>query len=368
MSILLIAAGWGIIAIQLIYIICFLAGFRRKAHATGLTTPPVSVIVCAHDEEANLRELLPQLLRQDYPNFEVIVVEDRSNDHTYDFLLQFCQEHPKVKMVRVNYLPEHITGKKFALTLGVKAARHDWVLLTDADCRPASDQWIRCMASSMEGQRQIVLGYSPYMVSKGYLNVFIRFESLITSIQFIGWALLGKPYMGTGRNLAYQKSLFLNNKGFNKHLSVTGGDDDLFVNQHANASNVAVSIGEQSMIWSVPKETWKSFLHQKLRHLAVGKRYRFFDKLRLGVFSITWILTWLLVLPLSVQSFSSMSFMWTGLIVRELMLMLLIHRASRKLGDAFEAWKTPFLDFNYAIYYLGTGLVALVSKRIRWKI
>jgi hypothetical protein len=173
--------------------------------------------------------------------------------------------------------------------------------------------------------------------------------------------------MGVGRNLAYRKSLFFNNKGFHKHLHVTGGDDDLFVNEHATKTNVAVSLGSQTLMPSKPKKTWKDFLFQKLRHLAVGKHYTFSDKLLLSSFSFTWILSWLFVAPLLFWLPPMVGYVWIGFVVRELLLIGLIHHASRVLGDPFEAWKTPFLDFNYAIYYLGTGLGALVSKRVRWK-
>ena len=363
----LVIAFWSVIGIQLFYLIAFLITFLRKREARPDATPAVSVIVCAHDEEKNLKELIPLLLQQDYPDFEIIVVEDRSNDSTYDYLLQATADHPRLKMVRVKYLPDHITGKKFAITLGVKAAAYDWVLLTDADCRPFGNQWIRAMAAHMTADKQIVLGFSPYLVLPGYLNAFVRFESLITAIQFMGLALLNRPYMGTGRNLAYRKSLFLDNKGFNKHLTINGGDDDLFVNQHAVPGNTAVNLETRGIVRSIPKSTWRKFLYQKLRHLSVGKRYRLRDRARLGLFSMTWILTWAIV-PFMVQTSFLWSFLWVGFLIREIMLMVLVHRASRTMGDPFEAWKTPLLDFNYAIYYLGTGLVALASKRIRWKI
>ncbi|MBL7849958.1 MAG: glycosyltransferase [Cyclobacteriaceae bacterium] len=324
------------------------------------------MVVCAHDEEANLRELVPLLLAQDYPDFEVIVVEDRCNDGTYDYLLEATRQHARLKMVRVKYLPDHLTGKKYAVTLGLKAALHDWVLLTDADCRPSGNQWIRSMASRMMPDKQIVIGYSPYYREPGYLNAFIRFESLVTAIQFVGRALLGSPYMGTGRNLAYRKALFLDNKGFNGHLAVTGGDDDLFVNRHATAANTAVSLGDASLMRSLPKRTWASFFHQKRRHLSVGKYYRWRDRWRLGLFASTWILSWAL-LPVTLLPPALPYFAWIGFVLRVLLLSILIHRASRKMGEPFEAWKTPLLDFNYAIYYLGTGLSALASKRIRWK-
>jgi len=224
------------------------------------------------------------------------------------------------------------------------------------------------MCSHIEPSRQFVIGYSPYMKSPDYLNAFIRFESLVTAVQFVGRALRGSPYMGTGRNLAYRKDLFLASKGFNKHLGVTGGDDDLFVNEHATPSNTAVCIGDDAVTHSMPKKRWREFLYQKLRHLAAGKRYKMRDRVVLGLFSSTWILSWLFVVPLLFLMPFPAAYLWIGLIVREGLLITVVHRVSRTLGDAFESWKTPLLDFNYAIYYLGTGLVALASKRVRWKI
>src|SRR6185295_1046572 len=306
----------------------FLIAFARRKETISGETPPVSIIVCAHDEEQNLRELIPLLLQQDYPQMEIIVVEDRCNDGTYDFLLEATQHDQRLKMVRVRHLPDHINGKKYALTLGIKAATFEWVLLTDADCRPEGNQWVRTMGAHFQSEKEIVIGYSPFVKAGGYLNSFIRFESLLTSIQFIGSALLGRPYMGVGRNLAYRKKLFIDNKGFNNFLSVTGGDDDLFVNQHATSTNTAVNISKGSLVWSLPKRTWREFGVQKLRHLSAGKKYQISDKLRLGLFSITWILSWLFVVPVLIVLPAMQSLVWVGFAVRELFLMTLVYRAS----------------------------------------
>ncbi len=328
--------------------------------------PAISVIVAAHDEEENLRELVSSLLEQDHPEFEVIIVEDRCNDGTYDYLLGATKQYPRLKMVRVVHKPEHIHGKKFALTLGIKAAKYDWVLLTDADCRPAGKSWITRMSEQAVGPAELVLGFSPYIKHPGLLNSFIRFESFLTGIMFIGLALIGKPYMGVGRNLAYRKSLFLGNKGFNGHLGVTGGDDDLFVNRHASAANTRVCIGVDALVMSKPKTSWAGFYFQKLRHLSVGKHYKFSDKIILGSFSLSWVLTWLLIVPVFIFS-PLKDWIAAAFLFRWIALIYLFHAVPRKLGDSFEAWKVPFLDFIYAFYYLVAGLVALVSKKVRWK-
>ncbi len=316
---LLILACVAFLGIQIIYLSLFLYAFLNKKTFPGQVPQPVSVIICAHDEEANLRELIPLLLLQDHPEFEIIIVEDRGNDGTYDYLLSATKEKKHLKMVRVVYLPEHITGKKFALTLGIKAAKYDWVLLTDADCRPDGNRWLKQMSGRFNGECQIVLG------------------------------------------------LFLDNKGFNTHLGLAGGDDDLFVNEHARKRNTTTAIGKGALVYSKPKTTWREFYYQKLRHLFAGKRYKLSTKLVLGLFSISWIAVWILAVP--VAFFAPEGGWLVGLIVfRWVVMVLLFYDAPRKLGDGFEAWKVPLMDFIYAFYYLVAGLTALISKKVRWRV
>jgi glycosyltransferase involved in cell wall biosynthesis len=353
------------VGVQLLYLIAFLIAFLRKRTEKENSPVPVSVIVCAHDEEQNLKELIPQLLAQQYESFEIIIVNDRSNDGTYDFLLEETKKNPRLRMVHVDHLPGHVNGKKYGITLGIKAASYEWILLTDADCRPASDHWIATMAKRFQPQVNFVLGFSPYKKVGGFLNLFIRFESLVTALQYFSFALLKNPYMGVGRNLAYRKSLFLEKKGFNQFLNVTGGDDDLLVNQHAKGSSTEVQFHADAHQYSIPKTTWKAFFHQKVRHLSVGKRYRLKHRILLGVFGLTWIITWFT--GVTILSFHVENWWVIGaLVIRMILLLIILRTMLRQTGLKFELWALLFLDFLYSIYYISTGLAALTTKKIRW--
>ena len=352
--------------IQVIYFLLFFYAFSKKRIKVSVPSIPVSVIVCAQDEEQNLRELVPLLLEQYHLEFEIIIVEDRSNDNSFEYLLEESRKNPMLRIVRVDHKPEHVNGKKYALTLGIRAAKFEWILFTDADCRPSGKHWITDMVKEAGDDTKFVLGYSAYKKLPGGLNTFIRFETLLTGIQYIAYALLGRPYMGVGRNLVYRKSLFLSTKGFHPYMDTTGGDDDLFVNQHATKSNTKVSIGPDSLVYSEPEKSWEGFYIQKLRHLSVGKYYKFSDKLFLALFSITWILTTLVVLP--AMYFTPFFYVVLVILgVRWLIMMSVFYKGSRKLGDRFEAWLVPVLDIIYTFYYLVTGLVAFTSKNVRWK-
>lgn len=339
---------------------------RRKRQGTQDRKPPVSVVICAHDEEENLKTLIPLLLEQNYPTFEVVIVNDRSNDSTFDWLIAETRKDHRLRMVHVNRLPEHVTSKKYALTLGIKSAMYDWILLTDADCRPVSAEWIAGMSTHFQENTKFVLGFSPYKKAPGLLNLFVRFETLLTAIQYLGFALLRQPYMGVGRNLAYRKSFFLEKKGFVNMLRIVGGDDDLFVNRHATGANTAVSISPATTMVSVPKQMWKAFFIQKIRHLSVGKHYTFRFRLLIGLFMLSWIITWWVGIPL--LAFKTMTVAVGALMgARCLLLTIVFYNSTRRLEEKFEVWAVPFLDFLFSIYYISTGLVALLTKKIRWK-
>lgn len=326
----------------------------------------ITVVVCAHDEEENLKELIPLLLAQDYPNFEVIIVDDRSNDGTYDYLLGLKDTTPQLKMVRVESSPGHVNGKKYGLTLGIKAAANDIVLLTDADCRPATDQWIAEMSKGFDSDEiKFVLGYSPYTVEKGLLNNFIQWETIITAINYLGSAGWGDAFMGVGRNLAYRKSFFLDNKGFNAHLKVTGGDDDLFVNAHATSNNTHAIINPASLVYSVPKKTFGTYWKQKLRHLSVGKRYKAGDKINLGLWSFSQIGFWV---TLFILAFSNAGLYWAlgGFLGREVVTAGLLSYFHRLTGHRFLYWTLPVIDIIYGVYLLLAGGRATFAKRVTW--
>lgn len=355
--------------IQVVYLFIFTFGMARFRAASSVspTSAPVSIIICAHDEETHLKELIPQLLDQSYPDIEIIVVNDRSNDGTFEYLMEQGRKDPRVRMVNVDHVPGHVNSKKYALTLGIRAARNEWLLLTDADCRPTGPNWIASMSSAFRENTQFVLGISPYQKSGGFLNLFIRFESLLTALQYSSFALLKSPYMGVGRNLAYRKSFFLQEKGFNQYMNVTGGDDDLYVNQHANAGNTRIILGKDAAVMSYPETSWGAFFRQKKRHLSVGKYYKFKHRFWLGLFISTWLISWALFIPIVALQTTMLYVAVGAMIFRILMLIITLQSGIKRFGQNFELWTVPFLDFLFSIYYLTTGLITLGAKNVRWK-
>ena len=213
LQVIFVVAG----AAQIFYYLYFylrVATYRQKADKP--LTPPVSVIIAARNEYDNLAANLPSILEQDYPDFEVVVVNDGSWDETELLLEEFQKRYSNLKVVKRPANEYYDAGKKLAITLGIKGAKHERLLFTDADCRPVSRKWIQAMVAQAEGDK-LVLGYSPYEKRKGLLNRVIRSDAYLTAMNYMSFSLAGFPYMGVGRNLSYTKSTFFEVGGFRRH-------------------------------------------------------------------------------------------------------------------------------------------------------
>ncbi len=250
----------------------------------------ISVVICARNEADNLERFLPLILEQVYPKFEVVVVNDCSTDRTEELLSEMKVRYDKLRYTNIPLNEKFSHGKKLALTIGLKSALYDHVLLTDADCYPAGKLWLQSMARNLGKEKEIVLGYGRYEKQKGLLNIMIRYETVFTAIQYLSYAIKGRPYMGVGRNLAYRKDLFFKNKGFAGHYHIASGDDDLFVNQHAVRENTAIEIDADSHTVSLPEKRFGAWIRQKRRHLVAGNLYNRGTRFRLGVEIISRVL------------------------------------------------------------------------------
>lgn len=342
-----------ITAVQVFYYAWFFSriAFYKPKNKTRTQTHPVSVIVCARDEDENLARNLPGLLVQSYPStYEVVVVNDNSLDDSKYILQELKKTFRSLQVVELTQEAVHILGKKYPLSVGIREAKHEILLLTDADCVPASEHWISKMQDGYGEQTEIVLGYGAYHKTKGLLNKLIRFETFHTALQYLSYALAGMPYMGVGRNLSYRKNLFFKNKGFSSINHIPSGDDDLFINKTANKHNTAVVIDPDAVTRSVPKTTWGGWLRQKSRHYTTARYYRPRHKFLLGLYFTTQFIYY----PLLASAL--LLFDWKlvlGLFgVRFLLQGFILYRSMKKMGEK-DLWPWYlFLDMWMFFYYI----------------
>ncbi len=345
------------------YIRYFIPLAKVKANKNKNTSLnyPLSVIIAAKNEIENLKQYLTPILNQDYPEFEVIVVDDHSADESIEFL-------KSLKSERLTILEQTkgVDGKKAAIQFGVRHAKYDHLVFTDADCVPASRNWLRELASNFSTEKQIVLGYGRFFKQKGILNKLIRFEGLLNAIQYFSFALAGKPYMGVGRNLAYIKLIAEDSTSLEKHNNIRSGDDDLIINEMANSKNVSVVIGPDSHTYSQAKKSWKSYYFQKRRQLQAGAYYKKEDRLRLLVFGLSNLLFYLSFLWLIFLGIDSVIII-IGFIGKVLIQLFVFKKIMAKLGDEDLLFWALILDVVYLIQISLIGASTFIWKVDRWK-
>nr|WP_294774443.1 glycosyltransferase [uncultured Flavobacterium sp.] len=357
-----------VVVIQFLYYIVVFGKFSFAKPQTA--TPkrvPISVIVCAKNEEENVKKFVPLLAEQNYHTFEIVLIDDASSDNTLEIFEAFEKQYPNIKLVKVENNEAFWGNKKFALTLGIKAAKYEYLLFTDADCYPTSKDWITSMSSQFTAQKNIVLGYGAYeKIANSFLNKIIRFETLLTATQYFAWAKMGKPYMGVGRNMAYKREEFFKVRGFMDHMKIRSGDDDLFINQAATGENTTICYMQDSFTYSEPKKTFKEWFTQKRRHVSTAKHYKLFDRNQLGLFYASQLL--FLLLPIVLLAFQ---FQWIAVVsiigFRYLFAWLTMGFAAGKLKEKDVMYWFPIIEIFLIFTQLNVFITNTFSKPVHWK-
>jgi poly-beta-1,6-N-acetyl-D-glucosamine synthase len=338
--------------------------FIFRSGKSGLKTsnpgniPGVSVVIAVKNGSDMLQQNLPHILSQEYPMFEVIIVDDHSDEVESEKLKKIVQQKPHVSWFQSDLNP----GKKYALGLGIDKAKYDLILCTDADCRPMGQDWIKSMVKQYPGN-DIVLGYSPYSKSNGWLNRFVRFETVMTGIQYLSWAMRGRAYMGVGRNMLYARSLFQKIDPYKNQKHIPYGDDDLWIQQASATTKIGVSIDKASHVISAPATSWKEWVKQKHRHMSAAHHYDKRSWWQPGLYGLALMAHWFLlpfVLPGS--HLIVVILFVAGLVIR----WMTYDKWSRELGDRDTIGGYPFLEAVHALYLAGVGVFTMFVKKKKW--
>lgn len=339
--------------------------FKKSAADNVPSSVPVSVLVCAKNEEENLQKHLPLLLNQNYPHYEIILINDASTDNTLEVMEDFSTQDSRIKIVDVKSNEAFWGSKKYALTLGIKRARYHTLLFTDADCYPASENWIAQMAGGFSDQKEIVLGYGGYEKTPGFLNKLIRYETVMTATQYFSYAEIGLPYMGVGRNLGYTSKVYYGNNGFINHIKLASGDDDLFVNEAATRQNTALCMNPGGFTYSIPKKNWQEWIQQKKRHYTTAKFYKPLHRALLGISFLSNFMFWFMAV---ITLFSA--YYKIGLIIiaiRFLLQYFIVGKAAHNLREKDLIYFLPFFELFLILLQLSIFIFNRKRNKTQWK-
>ncbi|MFZ9044929.1 MAG: glycosyltransferase [Cyclobacteriaceae bacterium] len=348
-----------IILIQAIVIL----RYRPQINAVPI---PVSIVVAARNEAEKLPTLIESIMNQKHGHFDLQIVLDRCTDDSLEIMKRLEARYENLKTIIVDYLPEHFSPKKFALTLGIKGAKQECVLLTDADCLPTGENWVSSMSSVFDNSTNFVLGYSPYNKTSGWLNRVIDYETFITGFNYISNTLLGSPSMAVGRNIVIRKSFFLSINGYNKYQHIQGGDDDLLIQHHASKKFTRVMWVPESQTSSPAKTNWSDYYFQKIRHFSVGKYYKRTSKLS---HSINWIINLLLWVSFFILAILSLDFypLYIGFFLYHFMKGLTYWLVKRRMSNGYSTWSFLILELVQLVLTPVFVIGARVTTKVKWK-
>ena len=339
------------------------SGVRNGKTPLSTLQPPVTVIVCARDQADKLEINLPLILRQKYPEFQVVVVNDASTDETEDVLMRFEKSTPNLYHTFIPPGVQNVSARKMAITIGIKAAKYEHLLFIDPDCVPESDDWISSLMSSFDEKTGLVLAYSTFPEENDFFTKMVLFDNLFSAIQFMGFAINGKAYMGFSNNLAYKKDLFFKNKGFASYLQLNSGEDDLFISEISTSENTRISIEPASKVVAYKENVWKFWKRQRFNRFSTYSYYSLGTKMRLASEMISRCVFYLTI-PVMIaygivtQNILLIIFSAALFLLRYIIQVLIINKNARKLNennyylslllfDIILPWVKSFLWFKH---------------------
>lgn len=356
----------GIVVLNCCYYLLFsFFSFYHSDTHTDSKIHPVSIIIYAKNEAENLKKHIPLLLEQQHSDFEIILINDASKDDTIEVMEALQAKDKRIQIVDVVPNETFWASKKYALTLGIKRAKNERLLFTGADCRPDCPRWISNMTSSLDETTEVILGYNRYQKQKGWLNKMIRFDAVLTALQYFSYAKAGIPYMGVGGNLSYTATLFYKINGFISHIKVPSGHDTLFVNEAATAKNVLINSHPDSFTTSSAKQTWKAWRLQKRIQHTTAALYKKKHQFLLNTFFVSTILFWMFLTP----CFVFCPWQWVTALVafRFLVHYIIVGKAALRLQEKDVVYFLPLQELFLICFQISIFISNRISKPNRWK-
>lgn len=357
-----------LVLFQIIYYVLVYSrtAFYKTEKNENQKYPSVSVVICAKDDAYNLEKRLPIILEQEYPNFEVVVVNNASKDET-EYVLRVLKEiYPNLNVVNLYENVNKFLGKKYPLSLGIKSAKNEIILLTESDTMPSSYHWISEMVKGFTGKKQIVLGFTNFEIKSNFLNTLIQYENQTSAMNYLGHAMLQNPYLGIGRNLAYTREIFFKEGGFISQYNIPVGEDELFINKLANSKNTSVVITKDSINISAPKERMYEWILQKKTHYRSLAHFKFKDKIVTSLIPMSTFFLYALVIVSVIFKFP-WEYIVMGLLLKYIIQIIFYYRSSKKLGTKQVAFLAPIYEIIFLTFNTIIRLSTLFTKKDQWK-
>lgn len=333
-----------IVFIQLFYYLGVFSSFSfSKESENNPKRIPVSVIVYARNQAEEVKKLLPHLVNQNYHDYELVLVDNASSDETLDIFKEYAQMFANIRLVRVENNETFWNNKKYAQTLAIKAAKHEYLLFIDAENAIDNELWIMSMASNFTLNKTIVIGPSMYFKAKGFLNKVIRFDAVFSQLHSFSWTNYGAPFSYFSRNIAYKKEEFYKVSGFITHMNNRLGEREFFLNEAAKSKNTAFTNSKNALVYLKPFSKSSQWLNQKIEDDYLLSQLNFGNKFKVRLFHASQFLFFLLAIVLLILQ---IEWLITTIIIilRYLIAWIIVAKSVKKFNQSDLVWLFPLLE------------------------
>lgn len=354
-----------IAVVQLIYyfIVYGKFAFHRKKNALSLREIPLSVVIVVRDNASQVLQTLPKFLEQQYPNYEIVIVNDRSPDEQSVFAIKEYQKRfSNVKFIDLRDAVSTSRGRKMAVSMGIKCSSYGNIVITDPDCLPASEHWLSNLSQNIQGQKKIVLGYSTYIKRRTPYNAFLHFDKLVGAVQYFSLALYNSTYRGDFSNIVFMRNLFYQQKGFTSFNHLQWGEEDIFIHNVATPTNTAIEYNPDSAIISQNVPSYGYWRLHKISLFFTRKFNSLKNRAILSSYNITNLLFYIFLVFAILMNITNPIFLYTTIgiaVVRIASMYVVFGISAKKLN---EKQIIPHLLFYDILFSLLNPLYWSASK------
>ena len=345
---------------QAVFYIFPMLGVRKRNDEKDFVhdLPPVSVIIACRNEQKNLQSNLQYIINQQYPEFEIVIVDDNSTDGTCEFVSELAN----ASLLAIKIVKNDGQGKKSALSCGIRAATYEHLVFTDADCQPASERWISGMMSHFDEANPLVVGYGE-LSGNAFAARFASYDATLIAMQYMGFALLGHAYMAVGRNIAYSRKLWETLGGFATHSNIASGDDDLFVREATKHIRPTVCFLPEAKTISPAKDSFVRLLRQKSRHVSSSVKYSLLDKFLSGGEIVSRTFFFAMVIAML---FVNWKIALVFVIMRLALVMSSLAWFCRATKTSFNLLMSLIFDIFAPIFYFALLVYKIFNRKTEW--
>ncbi len=349
------------------YLLVFILRVTLQKSSPAGKIHPMSLLITFRNEEANLKDNLPSLFENGNNAYEVVAVDNCSQDNSLDVLTSLKNEHPNLRISSLRQFTFH--SDKMAHNIALKAACHDWVTVIPPSINVTGKEWLREISSRLDTDNQVSVGYSNIAPKSSFFNLLFRCELFFQQLKSFGFIVNRLPFVISQENVVFNKQQYFNVGGFRGKINEPFAKLELVINSFIRKAPVSLILTKETAVYRKEDITWKDYVELLKKEEIVRKHLP--PGIRFLLILYEWI--FLLFAPIAVVLLVRIPEIWpvvTSMVICLIFCYLLIIKKLLLRLQEFKlflpsfliALILPYIKLMFRIRYIRYG------RRKEWKI